>query len=94
MDSEIRAEFDEIRALLAQSAAQVTDTNRSLDDIRGLVASIAQQQAYNTVAISQLTRSLEQTRQAIAEQNRQIQDSRGDIALHAAEPNAHQDSGE
>ena len=80
MDERVREELDEIRSILAQNAAQLTSTNQSLDDIRGIVASIAQQQAHNTIAISQLTRDLEQTRQAIVEQNSQIQENRGDIA--------------
>jgi hypothetical protein len=73
MDEQIRREFDEIRAVLAQTAQQQAQFQDSLNETRAL-------QQRNTEAISQQLQMWSDLRQALVEQNRLVQSNRADIA--------------
>ena len=82
MDTETKARFARIEAILAQTAEQQSKTDEQL-------AAIAQGQAENRVAISQLTQALEKTRQAIVETNRNAVSNKAELSAHAEDETAH-----
>lgn len=65
-------------------------TRQRFERIEAILAQTAEQQAQNTVAITQLTHGIEQLRQSLVEERRLISDVRGELAQHAGNPDAHQ----
>lgn len=80
MDEQIRREFDEIRAVLAQTAQQQAQLSQQQAQFQDSLNETRALQQRNTEAISQQLQMWSDLRQALVEQNRLVQSNRADIA--------------
>ncbi len=92
MQEQTHRKFDQIRAILTQTAQQQAESVNAQRRLDLKLDRIAEKQERNAEAIDQLTQRLEQLRRSLVEEQLLMAQRRGEIAQPAKEAGAHDEA--